>query len=94
MGTYPVECVNVDDSSSYSDCRCITTIGIPNTDGGTNTYTPARIHDRIEDEGDEFYIKHDGSRTYLEAVERVGTKYVRAEPNDTEDDNLLEQPSC
>lgn len=94
MGRYPVECVTVDSSSEYDDCRCITTIGIPSKGGGTNTYTPARIHDRIEDEGDSFYIEHGGSETDLETAERGGTKYVRTESNDTEDDNLLEQPPC
>lgn len=93
MGTYRVECVNVDESSEYDDCRCITTIGIPSKSGGVNTYNPARIHDRIEDEGDTFYIQHSG-KTHLEARKREGTKYVRTENNDTKQDNLLKQPSC
>lgn len=91
---YPVECVSTDDSSSYDDCRCITTIGIPSKGGGVNTYTPERIHDRIKDEGDRFFVEHTGSRTYLEPVERQGTKYVRTEANDTSEDNLLKQPDC
>ncbi|AUV84473.1 hypothetical protein C2R22_23285 (plasmid) [Salinigranum rubrum] len=91
---YPVECVNTSDSSDYDDCRCITTIGIPSKGGGTNTYTPERIHDRIEDEDEEFYVEYQGSRTYLDAVQDGSTKYVRTEPNDTPQDNLLKQPSC
>lgn len=91
---YPVECVTIDDSSEYDDCRCIELIGIPSKSGGTNTYTPARIHDRIEDEGHSFFVEENGNRAYLDAVEREGTKYVRTEPNDTEDDNLLQQSTC
>lgn len=91
---YPVECVSTDDSSSYDDCRCITTIGIPSKGGGVNTYSPERIHDRIEDEGDQFFVEHNGSKTFLEAVKRQGEKYVRTEANDTSQDNLLKQPDC
>jgi hypothetical protein len=94
MGTHPIGCVTIDQSSDYDDCRCIEVIGIPTKQGGTNTYTPAEIYDRIEDEGDRFYVEEDGSKTYLEAVKRGSTKYVRTESNDTKDDNLLNQPSC
>jgi hypothetical protein len=91
---YPVECVTTDDSSSYNDCRCITTIGIPSKSGGVNTYTPERIHDRIEENDEEFFVEHQDSRAYLEPVEREGTKYVRTESTDTTQDNLLKQPTC
>jgi hypothetical protein len=56
--------------------------------------TPEQIHDKIEEEDREFYILENGERTYLEAKERLGTKYVRTRPNDTEEDNLLSQGSC
>lgn len=91
---YRVECVTIDESSDYDDCRCIESIGIPTESGGTNTYSPAQIHDRIEQDGDTFFVEENGEWTFLDAVEREGTKYVRTEPNDTEDDNLLQQPSC
>ena len=91
---YRVKCVNTDNSSVYNDCRSIATIGIPRKGGGTNTYTPERIHDRIKG-GEEFYVEYQGSQTYLDAVkEDDGTKYVRTEANDTTNDNLLQQPSC
>ncbi|MHC3379394.1 DUF3892 domain-containing protein [Haloarcula sp. H-GB5] len=91
---YPIECVNIDDSSPHNDCRCITTIGIPSQSGGINTYTPERIHDRIEDEGDEFVVEYQGSRTEVIAVTDGTTKYVRTEPNDTQNDNLLNLQRC
>lgn len=90
---YQVKCVSTDNSSPHDDCRSITTIGIPVKGGGTNRYTPEQIHGRINN-GDEFYVKHNGSRTDLIAAKRGSTKYVRTEPNDTPDDNLLKQPSC
>lgn len=91
---YPVECVNTDDASVYDDCRCITTIGIPSKGGGTNTYTPERIYERIVDEDDEFYVEYQGDRTDVIPVEGEDSNYVRTEPNDTSNDNLLKQPSC
>lgn len=91
---YRVECVTTDDSSDYDDCRCITEIGIPSKSGGVNTYSPARIHDRIVEDNEEFFVKHGGEKTYLDPAEREGTKYVRTEPNDTPDDNLLKQDDC
>lgn len=91
---YKVKCVTIDETSDYDDCRCIEIIGIPREGGGTNEYSPSRIHDRIKNEGDEFFVEHEGERTYLDAVEREGTKYVRTEPNDTSEDNLLKQNPC
>lgn len=91
---YSVECVNTDDSSHYDDCRCIETIGIPSKSGGVNKYTPERIHERIKEEDDSFFVEHQGSRTYLEPASHGSTRYVRTEPNDTKADNLLKQPSC
>lgn len=67
-------------------------IGIPSKGGGVNTYTPEQIHDRIEEDDEEFFVEHNDSRTYLEAVN--DGKYVRTESNDTTEDNLLKQPSC
>lgn len=91
---YKVKCIIKNDESDYNDCRCIKQIGIPAKGGGTNKYTPKQIHDRIKEEGDEFFVEHEGEKTYLRAVEREGTKYVRTEPNDTPEDNLLKQPEC
>ncbi|WP_079255061.1 DUF3892 domain-containing protein [Halococcus hamelinensis] len=90
---YQLKCVNTE-GSDPDDCTEITTIGIPAQGGGTNTYTPERIHDRIKN-GEVFYVKHNGSRTDVDAVtESDGTKYVRTAANDTKDDNLLKQDSC
>lgn len=91
---YPVECVVTDDSSEYNDCRSIITIGIPSKSGGVNTYTPEEIYNRIVQDDEEFVVKHEGSRTSLVPVEDGETKYVRTEPNDTKEDNLLKQPNC
>ncbi len=94
MGRYRVKCVSVDDSSNYNDCRCITEIGVPSKSGGTNTYTPARIYERIVTENDEFYVEHNRTETDLEPVNDPDSNYVRTESNDTQNDNLLQQPSC
>lgn len=91
---YRVQCVTTDGSSAYNDCRSITTIGIPSKSGGVNTYSPEQIHDRIEDDGDVFFVEHEGMSTHLEAVNDGDTRYVRTESNDTTEDNLLQQPSC
>lgn len=87
-----VTCVTTDRGSDYDDCRCIETIGYEVL-GSTTQKTPAEMHDKINS-GTDFYVKENGSKAYLEAAERNGTKYVRTESNDTRRDNLLQQPSC
>lgn len=94
MATYKVECVDQDPSSSYDDCRCIERIGFPSTSGGTVYQTPEEVYDIIEVDGDNVVVEHRGSRTQVEGVKRGSTKYVRSEPNDTKNDNLLKQTSC
>lgn len=93
---FEVVCVDVDSSSAYygnGDCRCITNIGYEVGDLQFSA-TPERIHDKIEDDNKDFYVWHNGNKTDVIAAERSGTKYVRTEPNYTDDDNLLHQDSC
>ena len=91
-----VVCVDIDTSSSYygdGDCRCIKQIGYVITGDTLFQRSPAEVHDKIED-GEDFYVEHNGEKTDLIPAERGGTKYVRTEPNRTDSDNLLEQDSC
>lgn len=74
------------------DCRCITEIGYVILDK-RRTKTPKQVHEDIKD-GKDYYVEYGGERTDLIAVEREGTKYVRTEPNDTDDDNLLKIGDC
>lgn len=99
---YQVVCVEIDESSDQNDCRCISLIGFfkekfadvkLKLSEEPRKQTPEDIHKRI-DNGDEFFIKVDGKKTPLEEAEKDGTLYVRSEPNDTEDDNLLKQEPC
>jgi hypothetical protein len=87
-----VQCVDVD--SPATDCRDIEKIGFPEENGGVTTRTPAQTYDLIEKEGYNVVIEQGGTRTKVNAVERGTTKYVRSEPNDTKEDNLLKQDSC
>lgn len=89
---FEVVCVNKDSSSRYNDCRCITQIGYEVL-GSVYKKTPEEVHDKIKD-GKDFYVEYNGKRTDLVAAERGSTKYVRTEPNDTKNDNLLKQDSC
>lgn len=88
---YEVVCVEIDSSSEYEDCRSISRIGYENFARHKNS--PRVVHNKIQD-GDQFYIKKNGKKTFLKAVEREGTKYVRTESNDTKEDNLLKQETC
>jgi hypothetical protein len=88
-----VTCITIDDGSSYDDCRCIEYIGYENNLGNTITKRKQEVHDDIKD-GKDYYILHNGTRTQLEAAGRGEDRYVRTEPNDTERDNLLNQPRC
>lgn len=90
---FEVICVEIDDESPHDDCRCIEKIGYEALTG-VNRWTSERIHDEIERGRMAFYVEEYGSKLSLEAVERDGTKYVRTEPVDTEQDALLELPRC
>lgn len=87
-----VRCVDVD--SNPEDCRDIERIGFDAKEGGIATRTPAQVYDLIEKEGYDVVVEYLGSQTDVNAVKRGTTKYVRSEPNDTENDNLLKQDSC
>lgn len=94
MARYEIICVDVDQNSEYDDCRCIERIGFPAESEGIATRTPAEVYDMIEEDGHTIFVEHEGSETEVIADTHGDTKYVRSSPNDTEDDNLLEQPSC
>lgn len=94
MAKYQVSCVTIDENSEYDDCRCIEQIGFPAEEGGTATRTPAQVYDMIEEDGHTVVVEHGGTETTVIGATHGSTKYVRTEPNDTEDDNLLKQPSC
>ena len=94
MVAYPVKCVNIDQTSQYNDCRCIESIGFPAEGGGTATRTPEQVYDMVENEGDKVVVEYEGEETEVHGATHGNTKYVRTEPNDTKEDNLLQQPSC
>jgi len=91
--SYRIKCVEINNACEFKDCRKIKLIGVLAQGGGVNKYPPARIYERIND-GEEFFILNGPKKTFLIKAEREGTKYVRTEPNDTEDDNLLKQSAC
>lgn len=94
MARYEVKCVEIDQGSQHDDCRCIEQVGFPAEGGGTATRTPAHVYDMIEEDGDTVIVEHQGDQTEVVGATHGTTKYVRTEPNDTEEDNLLKQPSC
>lgn len=82
------------DPSGPNDCRCIEEIGVDlTTVGFTIKKSPKEVHEDIAS-GTDYFVEYNGSKTEVIAAERDGTKYVRTEPNDTEDDNLLKIGSC
>lgn len=82
------------DPDGPNDCRCIDELGVKlTTIGSTITRTPEQPHIDLKD-GKDYYIEYGGSETDLIPAEREGTKYVRTEPNDTSDDNLLQIQDC
>ena len=91
---YEVQCVTKESDPDYPDCRSIAVIGIEASLGVTREKTPAEAYDKIDD-GHEIFVKHNGNRTrVMKAKMDDGTKYVKTEPNDTKDDNLLKQDAC
>lgn len=91
---YKIKCIGIENNCSFRDCRSIKYIGVSAEGGGVNKYSPSKMYERISN-GEEFYVEgSNGSKTFLIKAEREGTKYVRTEPNDTENDNLLKLGSC
>jgi hypothetical protein len=94
MAEYKIKCVNIDRSSDHDDCRCIESIGFPGRNTDTVTKPPATVYDWVENEGHTVVVEHNGSETEVHGATHGGTKYVRTDPNDTKEDNLLKQPNC
>lgn len=94
MTKYEVQCVTMESNPNYHDCRGISTIGIEGNISVTLQKTPAQVYEKIED-GHTVVVEHEGTETeVIKATTEDGTKYVRTEPNDTKDDNLLKQDAC
>jgi len=56
--------------------------------------TPSHIHKDIVQEGYTYHIEHEGAKTELIPVSTEETLYVRTEPNDSKQDNLLNIDRC
>lgn len=78
-----VVCVTVANGSNYDDCRQISKIGYELRDG-VYERDPEYIHRRIDD-GEEFCIKGDGEKRYLEAVSDKDEEDEDEEAADDED---------
>lgn len=94
MAAYEVQCVTIDYGSPFDDCRAVEVVGFEAVDGGITRKTPAEVHDLIATEGHTVYVVYHGERFDLRPVEDGARRYVRAAPEDTDDDPLLKQPSC
>lgn len=94
IAKYKVKCVTRESDSDYPDCRSIAEIGFPGKNKPVVTETPSEVYDMIEN-GDKVVVEHRGQETEVQqAITEDGTKYVRTEPNDTKEDNLLKQDAC
>lgn len=87
-----VLCVTMEEDPDYPDCRGIAKIGLPGAKTEVVTKTPPEVHELLEER--DIYVQHEGEKTDLIQATYEGYKYVRTEPNDTEEDNLLKQESC
>lgn len=91
---YKVKCVTRESNPDYPDCRSIAEIGFPGKNQPVVTESPSEVYDMIED-GDKVVVEYQGDETEVQqATTEDGTKYVRTEPNDTKEDNLLKQDAC
>ena len=93
MARDEVKCVLSEYGSQFDDCHCIEQIGFPAEDGVTATRTPAQ-GTRWSKRGHTVIVGYRGSQREVVGVTDGSTKYVRTEPDDTEEDDLLKQPSC
>ena len=84
---HSVRCVDVDEDSGYSDCRAVERIGVRRRTGELEYLTPEEAYLEVEDDV-RFIHFHMARKSYLQAVEQDGVRYVRTEPMDTERDGL------
>jgi hypothetical protein len=91
---YKVVCVTRDPTGP-DDCRCITEIGFKYDFRSLRmSKKPEKIYDDITEKNVEYYLEFQGTKIDLLPAERNGTKYVRTEQTDTEDDKLLQLDDC
>lgn len=94
MAAYEVQCVDVDYDSAFDDCRSIEAVGFEAVGGGFTRKTPEEVHRLIAEADEEVVVVYHGERSRVRPVSDGDTDYVRAAPEDTDDDPLLKQPSC
>jgi len=92
---YIVTCVSKTDTR-FSDCRCITHVGVQEYQGATRAFlTREQAYQIVAQGRDKLFVQRGGNDYVpVEAVVREGTRYVRTDPDDTTTDNLLAQPQC
>lgn len=94
MANYIVTCVEKADTR-FSDCRCVTRIGLVSENGGwTGSVSREDAYNIVSQGQDRLWVPR--GRDYVEVVaaHRDATRYVRTEPDDTTADNLLQRPNC
>lgn len=55
-------------------------------------YKKAALYDHVKQHPNTIRVKRGAEPYLIPAVSRAGEKYVRSEPNDTSNDNLLKLP--
>lgn len=94
MAGYEVKCVRLDYDSPFEDCRAIEALGFEAVDGGFTLKTPTEVHRLVAETDDDVFVVYHGERTEVRPATDGERRYVRTDPEDTDDDALLMQPSC
>lgn len=86
-----IVCITI--KSPPVDCTCIEYVG---TIDSENLIPIPKVVKLIESSKDRFYLidSKDQSKVYVNIAQRGGLKYIRTEPTDTPDDNLLKIGYC
>ena len=88
-----VKCINKQDRPN--PWERITHIGGTNPDDANWKITQASAIEGIENGKWEFYVDVGGSRVaVVVAVSQHGNKYIKTEPDDEDQNNLLSLPEC
>jgi hypothetical protein len=93
MHSWEVVCIEVDDDSSFSDCRAISQIGYKAP--SLKKKDSNNVSGRIRQGHSDYHILVDGRRVPLESAKDPDVHlYVRTMDEDTTDDPLLQLESC
>jgi hypothetical protein len=90
-----IKCIKKENGNHENPCEAISSLGwIDDLTQKSGSSCRIQMYEFVK-EGGYAYVEKNNSRVKLiTAISSKGNKYVKTNPNDTEDDNLLKLSKC